>query len=98
MGGNADGECRIFDGALEYFVEVNNGLLLGVAELGKRGGRGWIDEGLCQRTRCNDGCVDRGGFWHQTLVRKKLHCFGGALGSGIWDRKLVAAIVFGSKT
>ena len=34
-------------------------------------------------------------FWHQSLVRKKLHFFGGALGSGIQDIKLVAEIVFG---
>ena len=81
----ANGECRLCDGALGYFGEVNNGLLLGVAKLGKQGGRGWIGESLRQGTRCNNGCVDGGGFWHRTLVQKELHCFGGALSFGIGD-------------
>ena len=58
------------NGALEYFVEVNNGLLLGVDELGKQGGRGWNGEGLRQVTRFGDGCVVGGVFWHRTMVRK----------------------------
>ena len=69
-------------------------MLLGVAKLGKRGGRGWIGEGLRQGTRCNDGCIDGGGFWHLTLVRKELHCFGDTIGSGLQDIQSVAAIVF----
>ena len=67
---NDDGECRLCDGALKYFGRVNNGLLLGVAKLGKRGDRGWIGEGLRQSTRCDNDCVDGGGFRHRTLVRK----------------------------
>ena len=82
--GNANGECRPCDGALEYFGKVNNGLLLGVAEL--------------VGTRCDNGCVNGGGFWHRTLVRKELPYFGGALGYGIWDIQSVAAILFGSRT
>ena len=68
--GNNYGGCRLRDSALEYFSEVNNGLLLCVAELGKRSGRGWVGDGLHQGTRCNDGCVDVGVFRHWTLVRK----------------------------
>ena len=95
--GNADGECRLCDGALEYFGKVNNGLLLGVAELGKGGGRVWIDEGLLQGMRCDDGCVDGGGFRDRTLVRK-ISLFCGALGSGLRDITAVEAIVFRSRT
>ena len=68
--GNEDGECMLCNGALEYFGEVNNGLLLGVDKLIKWGGRGCIGEGLCQGPRCNDGCVEGEGFWHRTLVQK----------------------------
>ena len=98
MWANDDGECRLSDGALKCFGEVNNGLMLGIIKLGKRGDRVWIGEGLRQGMRCNDGCIGGGGFRHRTLVWKKLHCFGGALGSGIRDIKLVASIVFFSRT
>ena len=70
--GNHDGECRLRNGAFECFGEVNNWFLLGVVKLGKRGGRAWIGEGLCQGTYCDDGCIDGRFFWHRTLVRK--HC------------------------
>ena len=73
--GNDDGECRISDGALEYFDEVNNGLLLGVAELDKRGGRGCIGEGLRQGTRCNSGCVDGGRFLAPDIGAEKIALF-----------------------
>ena len=53
--GNDDWECRLIDGAFEDFGEVNDGLLVGVAELGKRGFRRWVGEGLCQGPRCNYG-------------------------------------------
>ena len=36
MWGNDDRECRLSDGAFEYFGKFNNGLLMGVTELGKR--------------------------------------------------------------
>ena len=68
--GNDDGECRLFNGAFEYFGEVNDGLLMGVAELGKLGGRQWVGEGLCQGLLCNYGCIDRGCFRHWALVWK----------------------------
>ena len=45
--GNNDGECRLSNGAFEYFGEVNDGLLLGVVELGKQGCRIWVGQGLC---------------------------------------------------
>ena len=67
---NANGECRIRDGAIEYSGEVKNGLLLVVAVLGKQGDRVCIGEGLHEGTRCNSGYVDGGGFWHRTLVRE----------------------------
>ena len=73
-------------------------MLMGVAEQGKRGGRGWIGEGIRQGTYCDNGCVSGGVFRHRKLVREKLHCFGGALGSGLQYIKLVAAIVFGNRT
>ena len=92
--GNDDGECKLSDGALEYFSEVNNGLLLGVSKLSKQGGRNWIGEGICQGSRCDDGCIDGGFFWHWVLVWKELHCFGGAIVSGLWNIESVAAIVF----
>ena len=96
---NNDGECRLRNGALEYFGEVNNGLLLGVAKLGKRGIRGWIGEGISQGTRCADGCIDGGGFWHRTLVQKKnalfwrcawLWSLGHKVGSSdsVWEQEL----------
>ena len=44
MRGDDAGECRLCNDAFEYFDKVNNGLLLGIAELVKRGGRGWIGE------------------------------------------------------
>ena len=69
-GGNDDGECRLSDDAFKYFGEVNDGLLLGVAKLGKRGGRSWVGEGLCQGLRCDDGCIYGGCFWHWALVWK----------------------------
>ena len=91
---NDDGEFRLSDGAFGYFGEVNDGLLLGVAEMGKQGCRRWVGEGFCPGSRCDDGCIDGGCFWHWTLVWKEFHCFGGALGSGLWNIKSVAAIVF----
>ena len=69
-------------------------MLLGVAILGNRGCRRWVGEGLCQGLRCNDGCIDGGCFWHWALVWKELHCFGNALGSGLWNIDSVAEIVF----
>ena len=69
-GGNDDWECRLSDGAFKYFGKVNDGLFLGVAELGKWGCRRWVDEGLCQGSRCNDGCIDGGYFGHWALVWK----------------------------
>ena len=33
--GDDDGECRLSDSAFEYSGEVNYGLLMGVAKLGK---------------------------------------------------------------
>ena len=62
MRGNDAGECRIFDGAFKYFIEVKDGLLMGVSELGKQGGRRWVAEGLCQGSRYDNGCIDRGFF------------------------------------
>ena len=51
---NDDGDCRLSNGTFEYFGKVNDGLLLGFTKLGKRGGRLWVDEGLCQGSRCDD--------------------------------------------
>ena len=67
MQGNNDGECRLSSGAFEDFGEFNDGLLLGVAELVKRGFRRWVGEGLCQGLRCDDGCIDGGCFGHWAL-------------------------------
>ena len=53
--GNAGWECRLSDGAFKDFSKVDDGLLLGVTELGKRGCRRWVGEGLCQGSRCDDG-------------------------------------------
>ena len=94
MRGNDDWECRLSDDAFKDFGEVNYGLLLGVAELGKRGCRCWVGEGLCQGSRCDDGCIYGGCFGHWALVWKELHCLGGALSSGIGNIETVAAIVF----
>ena len=44
MRGNNDGECRLSDGTFEYFGEVNNGFLLGIAKLVKWGYRRWVGE------------------------------------------------------
>ena len=96
-GGDA-GECRLRDGALEYFGEVNNGLLLGIAELGKCSGRCWFGEGLCQGTRYGNECINRGCFWLRILVWNNCTFVGGALGSCLWNLELVAAIVFWSST
>ena len=89
MRGNDDWECRLSDGAFKYFGKVNDGLLLGVAELGKGGCRRWVEEGLCQGSRCDDGCIDGGCFWHWALVWKELHCLGGALSSGFGNIETV---------
>ena len=70
MGGNDDGECRLSDGAFEYFGKVNDGLLLGVSKLGKRGGGRWVGEGLYQGSRCNYGCINGECVWHWALVWK----------------------------
>ena len=69
-------------------------MLLGVTELGKRGCRRWVGEGLCQGSRCDDGYIDGGGFEHWALVWKELYCLGGALSSGLGNIETVAAIVF----
>ena len=92
--GNNDWECRLNNGAFESFDEVNDGLLMGVAELGKRCCRRWVGEGLCQGLRCDYGCIDRGCFGHWAMLWKELHCLGGALGSGIGNIESVAANVF----
>ena len=42
--GNDAGECRFCNGNFKYVGVVNDGLLLGVAELGKLGGRFWLIE------------------------------------------------------
>ena len=89
-----DGECSISDGAFENFGEVNDGLLLCVIELGKQGCRRWVGEGLCQGSHYDDGCIDRRCFRHWELMWKELHYFGGAVGSGLWNKELVAGIVF----
>ena len=78
----------------QVFGKVNNGLLMGVAELEKRGCRRWVDEGLCQGSRCDDGCIDGGCFGHWALVWKLLHCLGGALSSILGNIETVATIVF----
>ena len=92
--GNDDGECRLSDGAFEDFDKVDDGLLLGVAELGKQVCRRWVGKGLCQGSRCDDGCIDGGCFGHCALVWKELHCLGGALSSGLGNIETVEAIVF----
>ena len=83
MRGNDDWECWLSDGTFEDFGEVNDGLLLGVAELGKQGCRRWVGEVLSQGSRCDDGCIDRGCFRHWALVWKEWHNLGGALGSDL---------------
>ena len=92
--GNDDWECRLSDGDFKDFGKVNGGLLLGVAELVKRGCRRWVGEGLCQGSRCDDGCIDGGCFRHWALVWKELHCFGCELGYGLWTIESVVVIVF----
>ena len=91
--GNAVWECRLSDGAFKDFGKVNDGLLLGVAELGKRSCRRWVDEGLCQGSRCDDGFIDGGCFGHWALVWKELHCLCGALSSGLGIIEMVEVIV-----
>ena len=83
--GNNDWECRLSDGAFKDFGEVNDGLLLGVAELGKWGCTRWVGEVLCQGLRYDDVRIDRGCFRHWSLVWKELHCLGSTLGSGLGD-------------
>ena len=92
--GNDDWECRLSDRPFKDFGEVNDGLLLGVAKLGKRGCRTWVVEGLCQGSRCDDGCIHGLCFRYWALAWKELHCLGGALRSGLGNIELVAAIVF----
>ena len=92
--GNDDWECRLSLGAFKDFGEVNDGLLLGVAKLGRRGCRRWVGEGLCQGSRCNDGYINGGCFGHWALAWKELHCIGGALRSGLGNIEMGAAIVF----
>ena len=58
MRGDDDWECRLSDGAFEDVGEINYCLLLGIAELGKRGCRRWVGEGLYQGSRYDDGCID----------------------------------------
>ena len=92
--GNAGWECRLRDGAFKDFGKVNDGLLLGVTELGKWICRRWVGEGLCQGSRCDDGCIDGECCGDWALVWKELHCLGGALSSGLGNIETVAAIVF----
>ena len=86
--GNDNGGYRLRDGTLKYLGKVNNVLLMGVAELGKRGGRSWIGEGLRQGTHCDDGCVDGGDFWHWTLVRKEIALFWRCARLWSWGHKV----------
>ena len=94
MRGNGGWECRLSNGAFKYFGKVNDGLLLGVAELGKQGCRRWVGEGLYQGSRCDDGCIEGGCFGDWELVWKKLHCLGGELSYGLGNIETVTAIVF----
>ena len=80
--------------AAHIILEASWTFVVNHLELWAKAHMRWVDEGLCQGSRCDDGCIDGGCFGHWALVWKELHCLGGALSSGLGNIETVAAIVF----
>jgi hypothetical protein len=78
--------------------ELVKGSKLGVTEVGKWQGWGWMTKRMDQRGGGGAGGVSRGGFWHGAVVGGEGDCVGVAFGGRFRNVDTVAAKVHGDWT